>query len=186
MAAGTTTSKARGQAASGEDVPFLRRMWRDYSLSITVFALFAVSFLLHAIFGWWQYVADQTSQGQDPTLFGSSGYVVYFGEWTFQNWQSEFLEVFVLIVATAYLIHRGSPESKDGDDEMKATLERIERRLDELEPADRGHRARREERKGAAWWPRPGTASTTSGGRERRMPPGHGRSGWTSERSQPL
>jgi hypothetical protein len=110
-----------------------KRLWRDYSLSIFVFAIFLASFLLHAIFGWWQYVADQTSQGQDPTLFGWSGYIVYFGEWTFQNWQSEFLEVLLLIVATTYLIHKGSPESKDGDEEMKAMLERIEQRLDELE-----------------------------------------------------
>ena len=115
----------------------LRRLSRDYSLSLFVAALFVVTFVLHTIFGWWQYVADQTSQGQDPTLWGWSGYVIYWGEWTFQNWQSEFLEVLVLIVATAYLIHRGSPESKDGDDEMKAMLERIEKRLDELETEPR-------------------------------------------------
>jgi hypothetical protein len=116
---------------------FLRRMWRDYSLTIVVGALFLGSFVLHALFGWWQYVADQTSQGSDPTLWGSDGYVVYFGEWTFQNWQSEFLEVLVLIVATAYLIHKGSHESKDGEDEMKASLARIEQRLEAIEQATR-------------------------------------------------
>ena len=110
-----------------------KRLWRDYSLSIVVGTMFVVSFVLHTIFGWWQYVADQTAQGQQPSLFGSSGYVIYFGEWTFQNWQSEFLEVFVLIVATAYLIHKGSHESKDGEDEMKASLARIEERLEEFE-----------------------------------------------------
>jgi hypothetical protein len=113
----------------------LRRVWRDYSLSVVVFTLFLVTFILHTIFGWWQYAADQASQGQDATVFGWSGYIVYWGEWTFQNWQSEFLEVVTLIVATAYFIHKGSHESKDGDDEMRAMLERIERRLDELEPA---------------------------------------------------
>jgi hypothetical protein len=125
---------AEGAAAkaSEPDVSFVRRMWRDYSLSITVFAMFAASFVLHVIFGWWQYAADQASQGQDPTLWGWSGYWIYFGEWTFQNWQSEFLEVFVLIVATAYLVHKGSHESRDGEDEMKASLARIERRLDQL------------------------------------------------------
>jgi succinate dehydrogenase hydrophobic anchor subunit len=121
----------------------LKRLWRDYSLSIVVGALFLGSFILHAIFGWWQYVADQASNGQDPTLWGWDGYVIYFGEWTFQNWQSEFLEVLVLIVATAYLIHRGSHESKDGEDEMKATLARIESRLDELDGG------RQPQRKGA-------------------------------------
>jgi hypothetical protein len=73
---------------------WLRRMWRDYSLSIVVGAMFLVSFVLHAIFGWWQYVADQAANGQPANLWGPDGYVIYFGEWTFQNWQSEFLEVF--------------------------------------------------------------------------------------------
>ena len=133
MAAGTATARSK---AKDTDPGFVRRMWRDYSLSIVVGALFLSSFLLHVVFGWWQYEADQKSQGQTPTLWGDSGYVIYFGEWTFQNWQSEFLEVFVLIVATAYLVHKGSHESRDGEDEMKATLARIEKRLDQLEKAD--------------------------------------------------
>jgi hypothetical protein len=108
-------------------------MWRDYSLSIVVATMFLVSFALHAVFGWWQYAADQTAHNAEATFWGFDGYVVYFGEWTFQNWQSEFLEVLVLIVATAYLIHKGSHESKDSDDEMMAAIRRIERRLDELE-----------------------------------------------------
>ncbi len=127
----TADTAARSNAATDEP-GFLRRMWRDYSLSITVFTMFLVTFVLHTIFGWWQYVADQTSQGQQATLWGWSGYVIYFGEWTFQNWQSEFLEVFVLIVLTAFLIHKGSHESKDGEEEMKAQLQRIEQRLDDL------------------------------------------------------
>jgi len=110
----------------------LRRLWRDYSLTIVVGVLFLFSFVLHAIFGWWQYVADQANQGQPATLFGWDGYVIYFGEWTFQNWQSEFLEVLALIVLTAFLIHKGSHESKDSDDAMQASIDRIERKVDEL------------------------------------------------------
>jgi hypothetical protein len=138
-------TQAAGHAApaifsGGPDLPTLRRLWRDYSLTIVVGTFFIVSFVLHTIFGWWQYAADQMSQGQDPTLWGWSGYIIYFGEWTFQNWQSEFLEVLVLIVATAYFIHKGSHESKDGEDEMKAMLRRIEKRLDELETESRPKR----------------------------------------------
>lgn len=110
-----------------------KRIWRDYSLSIVVAAMFLASFVMHAMFGWWQYAADQAANGQEASLWGWDGYVIYFGEWTFQNWQSEFLEVLVLIVATAYLIHKGSHESKDGEDEMKAALARIEERLEELD-----------------------------------------------------
>jgi uncharacterized protein DUF6766 len=110
----------------------LHRLWRDYSLSIVVGILFLGSFALHAAFGWWQYAADQQSHGQTATVWGWDGYVVYFGEWTFQNWQSEFLEVYTLIVLTAYLHHKGSHESKEGEEEIKAVVHRIERRVDEL------------------------------------------------------
>lgn len=118
--------------ARREHVRGLRRLWRDYSLSIVVGALFVASFALHGLFGWWQYVADQTQNGSIPTLWGPDGYVIYFGEWTFQNWQSEFLEVLLLIVLTASLIHRGSHESKDGEEEIRAQLGRIEKQLERL------------------------------------------------------
>ena len=108
------------------------RLWRDYSLSIVVGVMFLVSFALHAVFGWWQYVADQTQQGAQATFWGPNGYVIYFGEWTFQNWQSEFLEVFVLIVLTAVLVHKGSHESKDSSDRMEQKIDRIEKKVDEL------------------------------------------------------
>jgi hypothetical protein len=114
------------------DARGLRGLWRDYSLSIVVGTLFVLSFLLHGIFGWWQYVADQTQNGSAPTVWGPDGFVVYFGEWTFQNWQSEFLEVLLLIVLTASLIHKGSHESKDGEEEIKARLGRIEKQLERL------------------------------------------------------
>ena len=37
-----------------------------------------------------------------------------------------------MAVLTSFLVFRGGPESKDGDEETKAALERIERRLDEV------------------------------------------------------
>jgi hypothetical protein len=108
------------------------RIWRDYGLSILVATLFIVSIVLHTVFGWWQYAADQTQHGAVPTLWGEDGYAIYWGEWTFQNWQSEFLEVLVLIVLTKYFIHKGSPESRDGQDEMQQAIERIEKQLKEM------------------------------------------------------
>lgn len=109
------------------------RLWRDYSLSITLFAMFAVAFVLHTATGWMQYAADQQSHGETPTLFGDSGYIWYWSEWTLQNWQSEFLELGVIVVLSSFLIHKGSAESKDSDDEIKALLQKIEHQLDGLE-----------------------------------------------------
>ena len=121
----------------------LARAWRDYGLSIALFALFAVSFFLHAISGWMQYSADQEQHGQQPTLLGDDGYGWYFAEWTLQNWQSEFLELGVIVVLSSFLIHKGSAESKDSDDEMKELLEKIEAKLDKLEAEEPPKRSKR-------------------------------------------
>lgn len=118
--------------ASRKNPTGFARLWRDYGLSITVGTMFIVSFVLHAIFGWWEYVADQAQHGSEASFWGPDGYVIYFGEWTFQNWQSEFLEVLILIVLTAYLIHKGSHESKDGQDKMQQSIDRIEKKVDAL------------------------------------------------------
>jgi hypothetical protein len=37
------------------------------------------------------------------------------------------------VVLTSFLIHRNSPESRDSDDEMQQSLNRIEKRLKALE-----------------------------------------------------
>ena len=111
----------------------LRQLWQDYGLSIALFTLFVLSFAGHTVSGWYQYAADQRDHGEAPELFGDSGYIWYWGEWTLQNWQSEFLELSVIVVLSSVLIHKGSAESKDSSDEMKELLEQIERKLDSLE-----------------------------------------------------
>jgi len=119
--------------SASKDAVGLARLWRDYGLSIALFILFVLSFVAHTVTGWYQYAADQQAHGDDPTVFGDSGYVWYWGEWTFQNWQSEFLEVAVIVVFSSFLIHKGSAESRDSEDEIKDLLTKIETKLDGIE-----------------------------------------------------
>jgi len=121
---------ARRDSAKG-----FARLWRDYSLSIVLFAMFAVAFVLHTATGWMQYSTEQVQHGQQPALFGDDGYGWYLAEWTLQNWQSEFLELGVIVVLSSFLIHKGSAESKDSDEEIKELLQSIETQLDALEKA---------------------------------------------------
>lgn len=118
----------------------IRRLWQEYGLSIALFGLFAVSFVLHTISGWYEYAADQQAHGEAATLFGDSGYAWSWAEWTLQNWQSEFLELGMIVVLSSVLIHRGSAESKDTEDEIKALLTEIEGKLARLEAGDRPDR----------------------------------------------
>ena len=74
----------------------------------------------------------------DPSVFGDDGYIWNFLAATFENWQSEFLQLLAMVVLTSFLIHRGSAESKDSNDRMESKLDAIQDRLDELAGAKPG------------------------------------------------
>jgi hypothetical protein len=111
----------------------MNRLWRDYGLSITLAVLFLGAWFLQTWTGWMEFVADQSAHGQTAQAFGPDGYVWSWAQATFENWQSEFLQVFVFIVLTTFLVHRKSHESPDSDYETEASLRRIEAKLDDLE-----------------------------------------------------
>ena len=89
----------------------MRTLWRDYGLSITLASMFLVAWALQTWTGWMEFVADAASHGQPAQAFGDDGYIWSWGQATFENWQSEFLQVFVFIVLTTFLVHRKSHES---------------------------------------------------------------------------
>ena len=109
------------------------RLWRDYGLSVTLAVLFLGSLALQTWTGWVEHVSRQRQEGAPAEAFGPDGYVWSWAQATFENWQSEFLQVFVFILLTTFLIHRKSHESPDADDATEASLRRIEARLEGLE-----------------------------------------------------
>ena len=111
----------------------MRNVWREYGLSITLAALFFISWTLQTWMGWVEFVSEQTAHGQAAEAFGPDGYFWRWGQATFENWQSEFLQVFAFIVLTTFLVHRKSHESPDADYETEASLRRIEAKIDKLE-----------------------------------------------------
>jgi hypothetical protein len=111
----------------------MRRLWRDYNLSLVLEALFVASWVVQTWMGWMHFAAEQQDHGQAASVFGAAGYIWQWGEATFENWQSEFLQLFTFVVLTSFLIHKGSHESKDSDERMQQQLDRVERRLNMLE-----------------------------------------------------
>jgi hypothetical protein len=85
----------------------------ENSLTIVLFLLFVMSFLLHAWGGSIEYNEEQLAHGQQETvsLLGYIGTSRFWFE-SFQNWQSEFMSVGALIVLSIFLRQKGSPESK--------------------------------------------------------------------------
>jgi hypothetical protein len=113
-------------------VPMMN-VWKNYNLSIVLFTLFLVSWIGQTWVGWVEFVAEQQEHGQAAQWLGEGGYLWTWAQATLENWQSEFLQLFCMVVFTAFLIHKGSAESKDSNDRMEQMLQRIERRLAALE-----------------------------------------------------
>jgi len=81
-------------------------------------------------------LGNEQQEHQQPLEIGD--FLWQFWTSTLENWQSEFLQLLTFVVLTSFLIHRNSPESKDSDEEMQRSLNRIERRLKSLEEAGEG------------------------------------------------
>nr|WP_218853083.1 DUF6766 family protein [Microbacterium immunditiarum] len=86
-------------------------------------ALFLVTLIGQSIAGYLEHNEELREHGQALVSFGSfvtsSEFVVDVAE----NWQSEFLQFFLFIAATIWLVQRGSPESKKPGDEGVGTDE---------------------------------------------------------------
>ncbi len=107
----------------------MKRLWENYSLSIVLIGLFLGSWLLQGITQWQELHGEALQHGQ--TLTGSD-FLWAFGQATFENWQSEFLQVVTFVWLSKNFIHRESPQSRDGDDEMKRKIDAIQLKVDQL------------------------------------------------------
>jgi hypothetical protein len=87
----------------------------ENSLSIAFFLLFVMSLLAHALGGVKDYNAEQVAHGEKAASTWEYLWSSRFWFESFQNWQSEFLALFAMVVLSIYLRQRGSPESKPVD-----------------------------------------------------------------------
>lgn len=93
----------------------MRSFVRDQSLTIVLIAIFLASFLGQILTGYRANNAELVAHGASALTFGSyltSGHLM---EATFENWESEFLQMGMYVLLTAYLFQRGSAESRDPD-----------------------------------------------------------------------
>ncbi len=93
-----------------------RRFLRNNGLSLTVFALFAITVVGQALTGLHEHNADQQAHGGPPLdlpAYLASG---HFIEAIAENWESEFLQMAAYVLLTVFLFQRGSSESKKLDE----------------------------------------------------------------------
>ncbi len=102
------------------------KFFRLNSLSLFFLALFLVTLVAQSIVGLHEY--NEEAAAHDGGEIGWSRYVrtSEFGAAVLENWQSEWLQFFLFILATVWLLQQGSPESKalnqaglESDEEQK-------------------------------------------------------------------
>jgi hypothetical protein len=101
-----------------------RRTLRDHGLSIFFGAIFLLALFGQSLTGLAQANDDRRAQGRSEMSYvhyvTSSEFTVDVAE----NWQSEYLQFLLYILATVWLVQRGSPESKElGDEGLESDKE---------------------------------------------------------------
>jgi len=93
----------------------MRRWLRNNGLTLALLALFAFSIVGQGLAGLRVYNADQRDHGEATVGLGEYLRTGHFVEAVFENWESEFLQMGLYVLLTAFLYQRGSSESKDPD-----------------------------------------------------------------------
>ena len=96
-----------------------------YSYAWLTLAFFLGSAALQWYFGWLDFSEQARNQGQTPEF---NSFAVQTLSKTFDNWQSEFLQLLWQVVGLAYFLYLGSPSSKENDDRLEAKIDEILRR----------------------------------------------------------
>lgn len=92
----------------------MKTLLRNNGLSIAFIGLFMITWLLgQTITGFNVYNEDQRDHSQPEIAFGEYLTTPHFAEATAENWESEFLQMFLFVVLTSFLFQKGSAESKD-------------------------------------------------------------------------
>ncbi len=90
----------------------MRRWLADQSLTVFFLAIFLLALVGQSVAGFVAFNEQQQSHDQPTISYGRYLVSADFGGNVMENWQSEFLQFTLIIVATVWLVQRGSTESK--------------------------------------------------------------------------
>lgn len=93
-----------------------RRWLRDNGLGLVFGLLFLLALAGQAAAGLAQFNDEQVTDGLPPISLLRYLTSADFAADVAENWQSEYLQFFLYIVLTVWLVQRGSPESKELDE----------------------------------------------------------------------
>lgn len=101
--------------------------FKKYNYLWITFGFFLFSVIGHWIFGWVAYVNEQEMHNEPVKV---SDYTIEMLRDTFENWQSEFLQLMWQVAGLAFFFFVGSPQSKEGNDRKEEKIDLIIKKLD--------------------------------------------------------
>jgi hypothetical protein len=93
----------------------MRLFVKHNSLGLFFGLLFLITLVLQSFAGWHQLNARQVAEHLDTLKWSSYVTSSDFAVDVAENWQSEFLQFWLYLTATVWLLQKGSPESKELD-----------------------------------------------------------------------
>ena len=116
----------------------MKTFLRNNGLGICFLLLFFAALLGQIIFGFQEHNKELIDEG--TTAISLSSYLVsgHFIQATFENWESEFLQMALLVILTIFLMQKGSSESKDLDKDEEVDREPSPTRKDAPWPVKKG------------------------------------------------
>ena len=91
----------------------VRNTLRNNGLSLVWITLFLVFLAAQALAGHGVYNQEQQAHGEAAVGLMQYLGTGHFGEAVFENWESEFLQMAMFVILTAFLYQKGASESKD-------------------------------------------------------------------------
>ncbi len=117
----------------------MKTFWKNNSLSITFLVIFIIFLIAQSLTGWKVHNEDRKEELHQPPLtyaeYLSTG---HFVQATFENWESEFLQMALFVVLSIKLKQKGSSESKPVDEEDEVDREPDPNKEDAPWPVKKG------------------------------------------------
>ena len=116
------------------------KLWRENGLSIVILGLFLVFLVAQSLAGHRVEMAEAREHDDPPPTYGQYLTSGAFVEATFENWESEFLQMAAYVVLTVGLRQKGSAESKklEGKEKVDADPRRVRDKEQAPWPVRRG------------------------------------------------
>ena len=89
----------------------MKKWIREQSLSVVLFALFLIFWAAQSVTGYLSYNQDQQEHGGQQVNYMHYLKTGHFIEGTFENWESEYLQMSAYVVLTAFLVQKGAADS---------------------------------------------------------------------------